>query len=237
MARWGMPQVGPLVAAGRDSEIFEYGPGRVLRRARNGRSLAREAEHMRHVEAAGYPVPRVDEVLDDGSIVLERLDGPTMLEALPGKPHQLGRHAALLADLHHRLHLIPAPMERFDQAPGGGAVVIHLDLHPANVMLTTRGPVVIDWANAVRGQAAVDVALTWLLMATADAPAGRVQRALIGAFRRLFVRQFLRHVDRDAAAAVMPAVVEWKCTDDHMSEDEKARMRDLARRVAPVTEA
>src|SRR5687768_18520503 len=59
VARCDMPEVGPLLAAGRDSEIFEYGAGRVLRRARDGRSLAHEADVMRHVEAAGYPVPHV----------------------------------------------------------------------------------------------------------------------------------------------------------------------------------
>jgi aminoglycoside phosphotransferase (APT) family kinase protein len=226
-----MGEVGPLVAAGRDSEIFEYGPGRVLRRPRDGRSLAHEADVMRHVEAAGYPVPHVEEVLEDGSIVMERLDGRTMLEVLPSKPHQLGRHAALLADLHERLHRIDAPPDLLPQSPDGGSVVVHLDLHPANVMLTSRGPVVIDWANTVRGDGATDVALTWLLMATADAPAGRFERVLIAAFRKLFVRAFLRHVDRDAAATVLPAVVEWKCTDDHMSDDEKARMRALATHV------
>ncbi len=51
---------GPLVASGRDSEIFEYGPNLVLRRARNRRSMEKEAKVMGYVAQHGYPVPRVD---------------------------------------------------------------------------------------------------------------------------------------------------------------------------------
>lgn len=32
-------------------------------------------------------------------------------------------------------------------------LVLHLDFHPANVMLTSGGPVVIDWTNARAGPA------------------------------------------------------------------------------------
>ena len=43
----------------------------------------------------------------------------------------------MLADLHDRLHVIPAP----DWLPGvdDGDRLVHLDLHPMNVMLTPVG--------------------------------------------------------------------------------------------------
>jgi hypothetical protein len=43
--------------------------------------------------------------------------------------------------------------------------VLHLDLHPENVMLTGRGPVVIDWRNAEAGPADLDTAFTALILA------------------------------------------------------------------------
>jgi aminoglycoside phosphotransferase (APT) family kinase protein len=46
--------------------------------------------------------------------------------------------------------------------------------------------VVIDWTNAARGDAALDVALTWVALATSCGSGGR-----------LFARSFRRHVDRD----------------------------------------
>ncbi len=51
--------MGPKLAEGRDSEIYEHGPGRVLRLARDGRSLVTEADVMRFVGERGYPVPGV----------------------------------------------------------------------------------------------------------------------------------------------------------------------------------
>ena len=63
-------------------------------------------------------------------------------------------------DLHDRLHALPA---RLSTDPADR--ILHLDLHPLNVMLTSRGPVVIDWRNATEGPADFDVAMTALIFA------------------------------------------------------------------------
>lgn len=76
----GVQPMGPKLAEGRDSEIFEHGHGKVLRVARDGRSLVAEAEIMRYVRSHGYPCPDVDDA-GDGYLVMVRLEGPTMLEA------------------------------------------------------------------------------------------------------------------------------------------------------------
>ena len=129
-----------MLAEGRASEILELGDGRVLRRFKAGGRPAREAEVMEHARAHGYPVPEVIDVLDD-ALVLERVDGPTMLADLRRRPWTLAGHAQTLAELHARLHEIPFEGER----------LIHLDFHPDNVLLSASGPVVIDWANARAG--------------------------------------------------------------------------------------
>ena len=48
--------------------------------------------------------------------------------------------------MHNRLHVVEAP-PGLRTGFGPGRAVLHLDLHPANVMLTSRGPVVIDWSK------------------------------------------------------------------------------------------
>src|SRR5260370_24192024 len=60
---------------------------------------------------------------------------------------------------------------------------LHRDLHPINVLLSPKGPVVIDWTNAARGSGASDVALTWLLMTAGEIPGGGAQAALGRALR------------------------------------------------------
>jgi hypothetical protein len=70
--------------------------------------------------------------------------------------------------------------------------VLHLDLHPGNVMLTSKGPVVIDWSNVRSGPAGADVAMTYLLMASSEVDDLPLQiRATVGAFRGTFIRHFL----------------------------------------------
>jgi hypothetical protein len=145
---------------------------------------------------------------------------------LSKRPWTFRRNAARLATLHHRLHEIPAP-DWLKRVFGGGDRVIHLDLHPLNVILSPQGPRPIDWTNAAGGPGPADVALTWLLMATADIPGGALRGAVGGVFRTMFVRSFLGHFEIDAVRTVLPAVGTWKCEDRNMRPAEVAAMRHL----------
>jgi len=218
--------IGPKLAEGRDSEIFEHGAGRVLRLARNGRSLVGEAETMRYVRGHGYPCPDVHDA-GDGYIVMDRLDGPTMMEAAGRPPFPLRKFGRLLAELHERLHRIAAPPD-IQVAPLPGDRLVHRDLHPLNVMMTSDGPMVIDWANASAGDPAFDVADTWVLFACATAPTDGFDRFIVPIGRRIMLRSFLRNVDSAAARRAIPAAVEHRLTDASLSPDEHARMRTFA---------
>jgi hypothetical protein len=101
-----MEPIGPRIASGRDSEIFEHGPGKVLRRVHDGRSMAAEAAIMGHVRSHGYPCPQVHDA-GDGYLVMDRLEGPTMMTVVGRPPFPLRRSGHVLAELHDRLHRIP----------------------------------------------------------------------------------------------------------------------------------
>ena len=216
---------GPLLATGRDSDIFEYGPGLVLRRSREGNSMTMEARTMAFMRERGYPVPAVEEVSDDGfDMVMERIEGVTMVEALGKAPWTVRRQAATLADLHRRLHDIEAP-DFLPAAPvGTGTKVLHLDLHPLNVMVGPKGTFVIDWPNAHRGDPDVDVGLAWLLMAAGQIPGGGAKARLLAFGRSLLVNAFVSHFDRHAVVPLLRQIVEMKSRDPHMSKAEVANM-------------
>lgn len=221
------PAPGPLLATGRSADVYAAGPGRVLRRYRDPDADADfEARVMSHLHGHGYPTPEVFDV-DGPDLVMERLDGPTMLEALSRRPWQLAHHATLLADLHDRLHALPAP-EWVPEAFGGGAALLHLDLHPMNVVMGPDGPVVIDWPNTRRGPALADVAHTWLVLGTAR-PDGTVTRLLAGVARRVLVHRFLARYPQDQVRAVLAGVAARWLADRNITDAERAATERLLR--------
>jgi aminoglycoside phosphotransferase (APT) family kinase protein len=225
---------GRLLATGRATEVYEHGPGSVLRRYREGEwfDVEREARVMALLRERDYPVPAVYEAAGT-DIVMERIEGPTMLADLAKRPWRLRGHARLLADLHRRLHEIRAPewLPQAVRAPAGvsGDRVLHVDLHPENVLITAAGPVVIDWTGASAGPPALDVALTWVIMATAAIPGGGPARAIGHAGRGAFLEAFRKRADDGEAAALVPSVAARRIElDQHLQPEEIERLRELA---------
>ncbi len=234
-----------LLASGRDADVYALDDATVLRRVRNPEhSRTRdEAMIMAYVAEHGYPVPRVHRV-DDESMVMQRLDGPTLLDTLFRRPWTLRANARILAALHDALAAIPAPdwlppAEQHDaqaepdaesdsgpepepERPPGS--VLHLDLHPGNVILTADGPVVIDWTNAASGPAALDLAKTLVTLTTVDLP-GWPQRLV----RDLYARA-LRRAARTDPAPGLAAALRVKLQDPNLSATESARVRTMLER-------
>ncbi|TYB56796.1 phosphotransferase [Nonomuraea sp. PA05] len=154
-------EIGELVGAGRSADVYALGDGRVLRRYRVDVDARRELEIMAYVAAHGFPVPEVFPGESSATdLVMRRVSGPTLLHAMLAGQVGIEEAGRTLAALLRRLHEIPArvsgdPRDR----------ILHLDLHPDNVMLTPDGPVVIDWSNAREGRPALDCALSVLILA------------------------------------------------------------------------
>lgn len=205
-----------MIAAGRASEVFDLGDGRVLRRFKSGGHPEREALVMRHARDRGYPVPAVLEVRAD-ALVLEHVAGPTMWEVAGATPLEVRAHAAELARLHGELHEIEAPEGL--ASVGRGDRLLHLDLHPANVILSSDGPVVVDWTNARRGEPEFDVAVTWVIGATSTG---------LGKLGRSFLRDFLAHFDHEELRGQLRAATEYRLADENVTEEEQRAIRALA---------
>ncbi len=228
---------GALIGRGRDCDVFEAGPGRVLRRNRDGRSTEVEALTMRHCAAHGYPVPEVFDA-DGADIVMQRLDGPTMLGDMSARPWTMTAKARQLAELIDRLgrvplpdHELPAAVDGRDGPDDDGETLVHLDLHPDNVVLTADGPIVIDWSNSGIGVAGLDAANTWLTLSAGQPDGSAVMRAVIAAGRRFFVRGFVSSIDRAAAVQMLPTALELRLLDPNQSDGERATMQALVERV------
>lgn len=157
---------GALLATGATALVYELDDHRVLRRYRDARwPVDRVVTATNTASAAGVPTPRV---LAAGGpdLVLERVDGPTMLAEMTAGHLPTDDAMTMLAQLHRTTHAIHRPAGDHDlpQRPGGDSL-IHLDLHPNNVLMAPNGPQLIDWENACWGPAGLDVAVTAVILA------------------------------------------------------------------------
>ena len=219
------PASARLVGQGRNADVYDIGGGRVLRRYRDAAlATEREAEVMVHARARGVPVPEVFDA-SGPDLVMEYAEGPTMLQAVARQPWTLERQARLLAKLHDLVHAVPGLS--WQPAPfGDGEALLHRDLHPDNVILTQDGPLVIDWEGAVRGPAAADIALTWVIVSTSEVPGPWLQRAVGLAGQRWFARRFLAAAP-PLAPGCIPAMARQRLGDHNVRESEAATLRRL----------
>ena len=183
--------------------------------------VQREAQVTEAVYKAGVPVPAVEGLVEvDGrvGIVFERVEGPTMLEDMMFRPWKLARHARTMAELQAEMHSreiseLPSLREDLEEVvrnqagmpknvrqaledalrlPDGNSV-LHGDFHPDNVIMSSRGPVIIDWPEAKRGNPLADAARTWLLIRMGTPPPGTRMQSIIKLIRRWFYSMFIKH--------------------------------------------
>jgi aminoglycoside phosphotransferase (APT) family kinase protein len=180
-----------------------------------------EAKVSRAVYEAGLPAPATEglvEVNGRRGIVFERVEGPSMLAEFRSKPWKLVRSARQLAELHAAIHALPgaelpanrqrlegsiraaqalpaptkeAVLSALARLPDGDAL-LHGDFHPDNVIMTARGPIIIDWMTATRGNPLADVARTSMLLGLGALLPGTPGRRVIEAGRQLYHAIYLR---------------------------------------------
>ncbi|GAA5135607.1 phosphotransferase [Pseudonocardia adelaidensis] len=190
----------------------------MLRRYReHGRGeVTREAAAMAHVTAHGFPAPRVFTAAGT-DLVMERLYGPVLLDAVAAGDHDVHDAGRVLADLHGRLHALPP-------RPGApGERLLHLDLHPANVVLTASGPVLIDWTNAADGPPGLDVALSAVILAQAAVEPGHEYAGVAAEM----LTAFLGAAEEDPLPMLDGAIAR-RAADRSLSEAEVALLADAA---------
>lgn len=159
-------------------------------------------------------------------IVMEKVDGPTMLADLARRPWRLLRHAVCLARLHQQVHAVPG-LDRLRAPFGDGEALLHLDLHPANVLLAPRGPVLIDWEGAGHGPAEADLAYCWVVVALSTVPGSAWQRLVGRAGQRLFANAVLRHSGLTVDAGWLVRAGRFRLHDPNLQPEEADRIRRL----------
>lgn len=206
-------------------------------------AAAREAAAAGIAHALGVPSPALFGTTEEQGhtqIIFGRLYGPSVLSWLGlHRPWRVAVAGTILAQVHTQLRAYHAPslpslrdalaqaiqvaapvspdiraraLQMLDTLPDADTLC-HGDLTPANVLLTTRGPCIIDWAEAGRGDHAADIALSLLHL------------DLAYTYDRLERRPISWGTNRGVRAAY--------CTElDHVAPDDLARARQWLLPVA-----
>jgi aminoglycoside phosphotransferase (APT) family kinase protein len=197
-----MEALAPPLARGNVADIHPWKEGRVLKLFHSGYTeehARREAELTRAARDAGIAVPEVIDVVSAqgrAGLVLEWLQGRTMLHALVADPASAVGMARQFGALHALIHSRAGPafpsqrevllaqiaqaadlperlrstaLQLLEQLPDGDSIC-HGDFHPLNVLLAPGRPVVLDWFKATRGNPDADLARTALVLSFVPVP-------------------------------------------------------------------
>lgn len=125
----------------------------------------------------------------------------------------------LLLPVIRRIEILPADLKEatlkaFDEMPEGDRVC-HGDYHPFNVLISPRGPVVIDWNNAHIGNPLEDVARSTLILAGVSVSEPSL-RSSIDLFSTAYLERYfqLRPGDRQQLDAWQPIVAVVRLSDN-----------------------
>lgn len=213
---------------------------RLFRGTRDGASLEREAAAMRAARERVPLVPAVlgtTEMTGRPGLIMERVDGGDLLTITTKKPWWLWKCGRITGETHPRLHDVVAPatlpalkqriasrlaspivpphlsaftLEMLRALPDGDRLC-HGDFHPGNILISAKGPFVIDWPNATRSDPHADFARTRLILRMGELPPGssfvdrtlaRIGRGIVGA---LYARAYRR-----ARPVDMALVARWE---------------------------
>ncbi len=192
-----MSKLGRLVAAGRTSDVYEFGRGSVVKVPRAGvpnHWAALEAEITAAVHGQGLPTPEVrglEQIEGRDSVVFEHIEGPSLWEQIREDTSDVSSLASWFAEIQLSIHAADPPAsllrlgdrvcQKIDSVksltPGErgdarrivselpeGSALCHGDLHPGNVLISGRGPIVIDWFDAAIGSSLADIVRSSLLI-------------------------------------------------------------------------
>jgi aminoglycoside phosphotransferase (APT) family kinase protein len=248
---------------------------RLMRDPQGQQRLQREAAAMKAASDRGIRVPAVHGLtMVEGrpGLVMERIDGPDLLTLMSRRPWMVFRAGRICGEVHARLHAVGAPtrihalretlrqwigssdqvperlaefaLELLEGLPDGDALC-HGDFHPANILMADGTPVVIDWTNAARGDAAADVARSLVLFRIGEPPPWypATARYLHGIGSRIVTSGYLRAYRR-ARPLDMSAVERWEAAHaaarlvaEPIPEEEQALRRLLERLYARLKAA
>lgn len=213
---------GRCIGKGRSASVYEWGNHEVLKLFNEGFTMGNEAENCRIINNIGIPSPEVVGTIKiDGceGIIFERIDGITMTRSIEHNKDSLEKYARILAELHVMINSfkvnyptnlvqeltskvsyirdldtkIKCKIIRDISMLPESNEICHYDFHPDNIIISQRGPVIVDWANVLVGNSLADVTRTSLILRSSALPPGDCPYWLKDRISRLYFHDEYLH--------------------------------------------
>lgn len=156
-------------------------------------SIEQEFVVGKMISDSGLPAPSVCKsgtIADRRALIYERIEGTTVTSLLESKPWLILRLLKQMAHLQVNIHektfsRLPSQrdvlLRKIDSADAlnnevktiiydflrtlpDGESLCHGDFHPDNILLSGNNPIIIDWADASKGNREADLARTLLIL-------------------------------------------------------------------------
>lgn len=193
------------IGAGRTATIFLYGHDRVIKLFKSTflqQAINEEFDIGRTLNLSGLSIPTTYEIVEvdhSKGILLDFIEGRSMLQNLASKPWLVLRYAKKMANVHFKIHeadfkgnkcikpLNPSIADKISRVSRltseektatlsylsclpDGSSLCHGDFHPDNIIMSKDRLVTVDWITARIGNPIADVARTWLLLTMGTLP-------------------------------------------------------------------
>jgi uncharacterized protein (TIGR02172 family) len=192
-------------------------------------------------------------------IVYEKISGNSMLIEMFSNIEKNSEYMLMLAEVHSEIHKnsldkLTSHIERLKRDIDESSVLsrpekdrlliklkevthkeklCHGDFHPDNVIISERGPVVIDWITAVKGDPVADIARTVLLIAVSEPIYNPENPVITEDLRKFLCREYVNSYEkilafsRDDLFFWIPIVAGARL-NENIPRNEKIKLYNLA---------
>lgn len=215
-----MMKLGELVGVGNTASVYQWGETEVIKVFKDRGLAIHEAKKAEMIQRLPLKAPQCAGMIEhDGHscIIYEKIDGTTMLRQIEPTVTSVSQNARLMAQLQFEIHdvEIKAPVslksemankiKALQEVTGAGKQMIldnlhelpegqmlcHYDFHPDNIILSSKGPVIIDWMNTLVGPKAADVARSSMMLQSNALPRLVPQWLKNRRYREMFHEEYL----------------------------------------------
>lgn len=223
-------KIGELIGIGNTARVYQWGKTEIIKIFYDQSSAMNEANNAEIINNLQLRSPNYSGLVEfEGKIgiVYEKIDGPTMLWHIEPTEQSISYNAKLMANLQYEIHhvenkLVPnlkleitnkinnsleisSPekqiiLDLLNSLPDGNRIC-HYDFHPDNIIISPKGPIIIDWLNLLVGNQEADVTRTSMMIQShslpPNAPTWLSHRILRDLFNREYLAEYIKLADTD----------------------------------------